>query len=321
MFLNTHFPNAKKYWYEGKFYDWSEAGFHPMMHALHYGTSVFEGIRAYRTAKGPAVFRLPEHNDRFLVSAAVAKMKCPYTKDQIAAAITSTVRENGLDSCYIRPLLFYSYGNLGLVPKACPVELAVSAWEWGAYLGENAARGVNAFIVPQRRVHHTQFNMAAKLGGVYVQSTICGLEAREEGFDEAIFLNMEGRIAEGPGQNVIIVKGGTLSTNGRSESVLEGITRTSLLEIGRDLGYKTVIAPITKEDFFGADEAFYCGTAVEVIPIVTVTDGSDPAAPRAKHTIGTGKPGPVALGMIKAFNDAVSGREPRYEKWLTYIGK
>ena len=321
MFLNTHFPNAKKYWYEGKFYDWSEAGFHPMMHALHYGTSVFEGIRAYRTAKGPAVFRLPEHNDRFLVSAAAAKMKCPYTKDQIAAAITSTVRENGLDSCYIRPLLFYSYGNLGLVPKACPVELAVSAWEWGAYLGENAARGVNAFIVPQRRVHHTQFNMAAKLGGVYVQSTICGLEAREEGFDEAIFLNMEGRIAEGPGQNVIIVKGGTLSTNGRSESVLEGITRTSLLEIGRDLGYKTVIAPITKEDFFGADEAFYCGTAVEVIPIVTVTDGSDPAAPRVKHTIGTGKPGPVALGMIKAFNDAVSGREPRYEKWLTYIGK
>lgn len=321
MFLNTHFPNAKKYWYEGKFYDWSEAGFHPMMHALHYGTSVFEGIRAYHTAKGPAVFRLPEHNDRFLVSAAVAKMKCPYTKDQIAAAITSTVRENGLDSCYIRPLLFYSYGNLGLVPKACPVELAISAWEWGAYLGENAARGVNAFIVPQRRVHHSQFNMAAKLGGVYVQSTICGLEAREEGFDEAIFLNMEGRIAEGPGQNVIIVKGGTLSTNGRSESVLEGITRTSLLEIGRDLGYKTVVAPITKEDFFGADEAFYCGTAVEVIPIVTVTDGSDPAAPRIKHTIGTGKPGPIALGMIKAFNDAVSGREPRYEKWLTYIGK
>jgi len=321
MFLNTHFPNAKKYWYEGKFYDWSEAGFHPMMHALHYGTSVFEGIRAYRTAKGPAVFRLPEHNDRFLVSAAAAKMKCPYTKDQIAAAVTSTVRENGLDSCYIRPLLFYSYGNLGLVPKACPVELAVSAWEWGAYLGENAARGVNAFIVPQRRVHYTQFNMAAKLGGVYVQSTICGLEARDQGFDEAIFLNMEGRIAEGPGQNVIIVKGGTLITNGRTESVLEGITRTSLLEIGRDLGYKTAVAPITKEDFFGADEAFYCGTAVEAIPIVTITDGSDPAAPRVKHTIGTGKPGPVALSMIKAFNDAVCGREPRYDKWLTYIGK
>jgi branched-chain amino acid aminotransferase len=163
--------------------------------------------------------------------------------------------------------------------------------------------------------------MSAKLGGVYVQSTVCGLEARDQGFDEAVFLNMEGRVAEGPGQNVFIVKGGALITNGRSESVLEGITRTSLLEMGKDLGYKTKVGPITKGDFFGADEAFYCGTAVEVIPIVTVTDGSDPAAPKVKHTIGTGKPGPVALRLIQAFNDAVTGREPRYEKWLTYVGK
>jgi branched-chain amino acid aminotransferase len=321
MFVNTHFPKAKKYWYEGKFYDWSEGDLHPMMHALHYGTSVFEGIRAYGTAKGPAVFRLPEHNDRLLVSAGVAKMKSPYSKARLADLVKQTVRENGLESCYIRPLLFYSYGNLGLVPKACPVELAISAWEWGAYLGEKASRGVNAYIVPWRRVHHTQFDMSAKLGGVYVQSTVCGLEARDQGFDEAVFLNMEGRVAEGPGQNVFIVKGGALITNGRSESVLEGITRTSLLEMGKDLGYKTKVGPITKGDFFGADEAFYCGTAVEVIPIVTVTDGSDPAAPKVKHTIGTGKPGPVALRLIQAFNDAVTGREPRYEKWLTYVGK
>ncbi|MCK7499732.1 MAG: branched-chain amino acid transaminase [Comamonadaceae bacterium] len=321
MFLNTHFPKAEKYWYQGKFCDWSAADFHPMMHALHYGTSVFEGIRAYSTAKGPAVFRLPEHIDRFLLSAGVIKMKSPYTKEEIADAVKLTVRENKLDSCYIRPLLFYSYGNLGLVPKACPVELAISAWEWAAYLGENAARGVQAFIVPWRRVHHTQFNMSAKLGGVYVQSTICGLEAREEGFDEAIFLNMEGRVAEGPGQNIFIVKDGTLVTNGRSESALEGITRTSLLELGRDLGYKTVVGPITKADLFGADEAFYCGTAVEVIPIVEVTDGSDVAGPRTTHVIGTGKPGPIALKMIRAFADAVSGRDPRYDKWLTYVAK
>lgn len=321
MFLNTNFPKAKKYWYQGKFYDWSEAGFHPMMHALHYGTSVFEGIRAYSTAKGPAVFRLPEHNDRFLLSAGVLKMKAPYTKEEIHEAILATVRVNSLDSCYIRPLLFYSYGNLGMVPKACPVELAISAWEWGAYLGESAASGAKAYILPWRRVHHTQFNMSAKLGGVYVQSTIAGLEAREQGFDEAIFLNMEGRIAEGPGQNVFIVKNDTLFTNGRTESALEGITRTSLLEIGQDLGYKTVVGPMTKADLFAADEAFYCGTAVEVIPIVTVTDGSDPAGPRAAYTIGTGKPGPIALRMAKAFNDAVSGRLPRYEKWLTYVGK
>lgn len=321
MFLNTHFPKAVKYWYQGKFFDWTEGGCHPMMHALHYGTSVFEGIRAYRTARGPAVFRLPEHNARFLVSAQVAQMKPPYTAGEIAEFIKQTVRENKLESCYIRPLLFFSYGNLGLVPKACPVELAISAWEWGAYLGEKAAQGVNAFIVPWRRVHHTQFNMTAKLGGVYVQSTICGLEARDKGFDEAIFLNMEGRVAEGPGQNVFIVKGRALLTNGREESVLEGITRTSLLEIGRDLGYETRVAPITKEDLFGADEAFYCGTAVEVIPIVAVTDGSDPSAPQAKHVIGTGRPGPVAQAMIQAFQDAVSGRSPRYEKWLTYVGR
>lgn len=321
MFLNTHFPKAAKYWYQGKFYDWSEADFHPMMHALHYGTCVFEGIRAYKTDKGPAIFRLPEHTDRFLLSAGVIKMKVPYTKGEIDDAVKSTVRVNGLDSCYIRPLLFYSYGNLGLVPKACPVEMAVSAWEWAAYLGENAARGVNALIVPWRRVHHTQFNMSAKLGGVYVQSTICGMEAREQGFDEAIFLNMEGRVAEGPGQNVFVVKGDTLVTNGRTESALEGITRTSILEIGAGLGYKTVVGPITKDDLFRADEAFYCGTAVEVIPIVAVTDGSDPAGPRTAHTIGTGKPGPVVQRLIKAFADAVGGRDPRYEKWLTYVGK
>ncbi|MEN6559233.1 MAG: branched-chain amino acid transaminase [Acidobacteriota bacterium] len=321
MFPNTNFPKAKKYWYQGKFYDWSEGGFHPMMHALHYGSCVFEGIRAYSTAKGPAVFRLREHNDRFFLSAGVLKMNVPYTDEQVTKAILDTVRVNGLDSCYIRPLFFYSYGNLGLVPKACPVELAISAWEWAAYLGENADRGVHACIIPLRRVHHTQFNMRAKLGGVYVQSTIAGLEAREKGYDEAIFLNMEGRIAEGPGQNVFIVKDNTLVTNGRLESALEGITRTSLLELGRDLGYKTVVGPITKEDLFGADEAFYCGTAVEVIPIVEVTDASDTTAPSVKHTIGAGKPGPVALGMIKAFAEAASGRDPRYEKWLTYVGK
>jgi branched-chain amino acid aminotransferase len=319
MFLNTHFPKAEKYWYQEKFYDWSEAGLHPMMHALHYGTSVFEGIRAYGTARGPAIFRLPEHVDRLLLSAGAAKMKSPYDKGQITDFIKLTVRENKLESCYIRPLLFFSYGNLGLVPKACPVELAISAWEWGAYLGEKADGCVNAYIVPWRRVHHTQFNMSAKLGGVYVQSTICGLEAREEGFDEAVFLNFEGRVAEGPGQNIYIIKDGTLLTNDRQESVLEGITRTSLLEIARDLGFKTAVGPIAKEDFFGADEAFFCGTAVEVIPIISVTDGSDPAGPRKKNTVGKGVPGPIALRMAGAYKEAVTGRSPRYEKWLTYV--
>lgn len=319
MFPNTHFPKATKYWHMGKFHDWSDAGVHPMIHALHYGTSVFEGIRAYRTARGPAVFRLPEHIDRFLLSAGVAMMASPYTKDEITDIIKRTIRENGQDSCYIRPLLFYSYGNLGLVPKACPVELIIATWEWGAYLGEKAESGVNVYIVPWRRVHYSQFNMAAKLGGVYVQSTICGLEARQKGFDEAVFLNIEGRVSEGPGQNIFIVKDGTLKTNGRSESVLEGITRTSLLEIAQDLGHRTIIGPITKEDFFGADEAFFCGTAVEVIPIISVTDGSDPGSGEKRYAIGDGKAGPVALEMMKAYREAVTGADARYEKWLTFV--
>ncbi len=317
MFPITHFPKASKYWHMGEFRDWSEADLHPMVHALHYGTSVFEGIRAYSTSRGPAVFRLTEHIDRLFVSAEVARMVSPYPKEEIIEVIKRTIRENGQESCYIRPLLYYAYGNLGLVPKACPVELTVATWEWGAYLGENAANGVHVYIVPWRRVHHSQFNMAAKLGGVYVQSTICGLEARQEGFDEAVFLNMEGRVAEGPGQNIFVVKGGKLRTNGRSESVLEGITRTSILEIARDRGHETEIGPMTKEDFFGADEAFFCGTAVEVVPIISVTDGSEPG--RKRYSIGTGKTGPVALEMMNAYKDAVTGRDARYEKWLTFV--
>jgi len=303
----------------GKLLDWSEAGLHPMIHALHYGTSTFEGIRAYNTARGPAIFRLPEHVDRLFLSAGVVKMKPPFNKDEITDFIKLTVRANNLESCYIRPLLFFSYGNLGLVPKACPVELAISAWEWGAYLGEKAGAGINVYIVPWRRVHHTQFNMSAKLGGVYVQSTICGLEAREEGFDEAVFLNIEGRVAEGPGQNIFIVKDGVLTTNDRKESVLEGITRTSLLEIARDLGFRTSVGPITKEALFGADEAFFCGTAVEIIPIISVTDGSGTAGERKRYVLATGRPGPIALKMVEAFKGAVTGRPARYERWLTYV--
>jgi branched-chain amino acid aminotransferase len=280
MYANTYFPKARRYWYNGKFYDWSEGFFHPMMHALHYGTSVFEGIRAYATAKGPAVFRLPEHIDRFLLSASVAKMPSPYSKDEIIRHIKETIRENRLESCYIRPLLFYSYGNLGLVPKACPVDLVIGAWEWAAYLGEKAGQGTSVYIGPWRRVHHTQLNMAAKLGGVYVQSTISGLEARAQGYDEAVFLNMEGRVAEGPGENIFLVKDRTLYTNDRQESVLEGITRTSVLEMARDVGYRTVVGPMAKADLFGADEAFFTGTAVEVIPIVKAADASTPGGPK-----------------------------------------
>jgi len=319
MLDTSNFPKASKYWYMGKFHDWSDLVLHPMSHGLNYGTAVFEGIRAYRTAKGPAVFRLGEHIDRLLYSASVAKMKAPYDKEEIIRAIKQTIRENKLDSCYIRPLFFYSYGNLGLVPKAAPVELAIAAWEWAAYLGEKADKGVAAYILPWRRIHHSQLDMKAKLGGLYMLSTIGGLEARAQGCDEAVFLNLEGRVAEGPGENLFLVKNGVLKTNDRSESILEGITRTSILEIAKNLGFKTAVGPMTKEEFISADEAFFTGTAVEISPVVSIVDGSDPKAGRKTYPVGTGKMGKVVDKIRKTYLDVVAGKVKTYEKWLTYV--
>ena len=319
MFDNTHFPRAKKFWHQGKLHDWSRANIHPMSHVLHYGTSVFEGIRAYSAPQGPAIFRLPEHMDRFIHSAETLSMDVPYSKEEMVKAIKLVMKENKLTSAYIRPLLFYSYGNLGLVPKLSPVELVIGAWEWGAYLGEKTEKGVHVYIVPWRRVHHSQLKMTAKLGGCYVQSAISGTEARSLGFDEAVFLNLEGNIAEGPGENIFIVKDGVLQTNDKTESVLEGITRGSILEMAKDFGIKTQIGPMTKEEFFLADEAFFCGTAVEIAPIVRVTDGSDPQGEKKEYAIGTGKVGEITLRLATAYKDVVCGRKKDYEKWLTYV--
>ena len=319
MFSTTHFPKALKYWHEGRFYNWPEAHIHPMAHALHYGSSVFEGIRAYATDRGPAIFRLNEHVDRFLHSASVASMPVPYTREKIIEVIKLVLKENKLTSAYIRPLLFFSYGNLGLVPKYCPVEMLVGTWEWEAYLGEKAASGVSVCIVPWRRVHSSQLDMRAKLGGFYIQSTIVGLQARGQGCDEAVFLNIEGRVAEGPGENIFIFKDGLLRTNDVSESILEGITRTSLLEIARDLGIKTKVGPIEKEEFLAAEEAFFSGTAVEVVPITHITDGSVPGDLPTKYMVGSGTPGPVTARVRSAYLDIVRGKNKAYEKWLTFI--
>jgi branched-chain amino acid aminotransferase len=314
-----HFPNAKKYWYEGTLYDWNVTLLHPMTFALHYGGSVFEGIRAYPAHKGAAIFRLPEHIDRLLHSASVAKMKVRYTKNEITEAVKLTFKENGLRSAYIRPLLFYSYGNLGLVPKFCPVEMTIGTWEWGAYFGDKIEKGATVLILPWRRIHRSQLDMSAKLGGLYIQSTICAMEARSPVIDEGLFLNLEGRIAEGPGENIFIVRGRTVKTNDASESVLEGITRASVLEIAQDLGYQTVVGPITKDEFFRADEAFFSGTAVEITPIVRVIDGSDRKTHQKEYAIGSGEAGPIALRLGKMYKDIVHGKVSKYEHWLTYV--
>ena len=321
MFDTANFPNAKKIWYMGKILDWDDAMVHSQRHALHYGTSVFEGIRAYSTDRGPAIFRLEEHMDRFMHSAQVLKMQVPYTKAEIIDTIKLVVQENQLESAYIRPLLLYGYGNLGLVPWASPAELVISAWEWGAYLGKKSENGVHVFILPWRRIHHSQTHMGAKLGGNYVQSTFCGMIAREKGYDEAVFLNLEGNVAEGPGENILIVKDRIVKTNDRTESILEGVTRTTILQIAEDLGFKTEVGPMTKTDLFTADEIMFTGTAVEVVPIIRITDGSVPGEPKKEIEIGDGQPGPVTKQLRSVYMETVNGRHPRYDRWLTYVNE
>ena len=319
MFETTHFPKAKKFWYMGKFLEWQEPTIHVMSHALHYGSSVFEGIRAYNTGKGPAIFRLPEHMDRFMYSASVLQMDVPYSKEEIRDVILLVMKENKLDTAYIRPLLFYSYGNLGLVPKHSRVELMVAAWEWSAYLGEAGERGTHVNIIPWKRIHHSQFDQKAKLGGLYVLSTLSGVLARNKGYDEAVYLNLEGNIAEGPGANIFIIKDGVLKTNDMSESILEGITRTSVLKLAADTGLECRVGPITKQDFFQADEAFFTGTAVEIASIVHVTDDSDPADAGKEYIIGTGKVGDITKKIKMLYLEVVKGQHGAYSDWLTYI--
>jgi branched-chain amino acid aminotransferase len=323
MFKTTYFPGAKKYWHMGKIYDWNSVLVHVMSHALHYGSSIFEGIRAYDTAEGPAIFKLKEHLDRFFISADVANMSVPYSKGEISQVIKMLLRENQLRVAYIRPNLFYSYGNLGLVPKFSRVELSIGCWNWGAYLGkEGIEKGVHTLLLPKRRIHISQLDMRAKIGGIYAQSTIEANFARRNGFDEGIFLNIEGRIAEGPGENVMIVKNNKLKTNDQSESVLQGITRSTILKLAQDVGLEAEVSPITVQELIDADEAFFTGTAAEVTPITFVTDGSDKNQVKSewkKYAIRTGQPGPITRQMASLYADIVRGKNPNYNDWLTYI--
>ncbi len=323
MFDTKFFPGAKKFWHMGNIYDWNSTHIHVMSHVVHYGSSVFEGIRAYDTAKGPAVFRLKDHLDRFFYSAKVLNMNVPYSSDEIMDVIKMVMKENKLRAAYIRPNLFYGYGNLGLVPKACPVELSVGCWAWGAYLGEEGLeKGVHALLLSRRRVHPSQLDMRAKVGGIYAQSNIAGKYARDLGFDEAIFMNLEGRIAEGPGENIIVVKNKRIKTNDESESILPGITRTTILKLAKDMGYQTEIAPITIEELFKADEVFFTGTAAEVTPISRITDGREKNKnPKEwnRYEIGSGKPGPITRKLAQKYADVVRGKVKEYEEWLTYV--
>jgi len=301
---------ATKVWIDGEFVEWKDANISVLSHVVHYGTSVFEGIRAYSNDKGVAVFRLEEHVQRLFDSAKVYKMDIPFTQEEIAEAILETVRINELDGCYIRPIVFRGYGELGVNPLGCPVNVAIAAWEWGSYLGEEGMEnGVDIGVSSWRKPAPDTFPTLAKCGANYMNSQLAKLEAIDNGFDEAIMLDYEGHVSEGSGENIFLVENGKLFTPSLGASNLKGITRNSIMTVARDLGYEVVEETISRERLYFADEVFFTGTAAEVTPIRSIDH----------RTIGIGKRGPVSEKLQKAFFDIVEAKVEDKYGWLSYI--
>lgn len=299
-----------KVWFDGELVDWKDANISVLSHVVHYGTSVFEGIRAYKNDNGVAVFRLEEHVQRLFDSAKVYKMDIPFTQDEIAEAILETVRVNDLDGCYIRPIVFKGYGELGVNPLGCPVNVAIAAWEWGSYLGEEGmANGVDIGVSSWRKPAPDTFPTLAKCGANYMNSQLAKLEAIDNGFDEAIMLDYQGHVSEGSGENIFLVEGERLYTPSMSSSNLKGITRDSIMTIAADLGYEVVEETISRERLYFADEVFFTGTAAEITPIRSID----------RRTIGFGKRGPISEKLQTAFFDLVEGKSEDKYGWLSYI--
>jgi len=283
-----------------------------LTHSLHYGLAVFEGVRAYKTQIGTAIYRLKEHTDRLFNSAHIYMMKIPYTREQIRTATNDLIAANGLRECYIRPIAFYGSEKIGVSPKGASVHVAIAAWPWGAYLGAEALeKGIRVKTSSYAR-HHINVTMArAKMSGTYPNSVLATLEATMHGYDEGLLLDVDGYVAEGSGENLFVVKNGTIVTNDIDASILLGITRDSVLQIARDLGIPVVVRPVSLTDVQTADELFFSGTAVEVTPIKEV-DG---------RVFGDGKPGPITKRIQQTFFDAVHGKLPQYRSWLSFVGQ
>jgi branched-chain amino acid aminotransferase len=296
-------------WYDGKLVPWRDANTHVLTHSLHYGLAVFEGVRAYKTVNGTAIFRLAEHTERLFNSAHIYMMKIPYTRDQIMEAQKEVVRANKLDSCYIRPIAFYGSEKMGVSPKGTTVHVAIAAWPWGAYLGEDAIeKGIRVKTSSFAR-HHVNVSMCrAKYSGTYANSILANLEATEHGYDEGLLLDVDGFVAEGSGENLFMVKNGCLFEP-ELTSALIGITRDSVISLATEMGYTVSSRRITRDDLYIADEAFFTGTAAEVTPIREL-DG---------RTIGEGRRGPITTRIQKAFFECVSGKVEGHRNWLTPV--
>ena len=301
-----------KIWMDGELVDWDAATVHVLTHTMHYGSGVFEGIRAYPTASGVAIFRLREHIERLLTSASIFLMDVPYSADDLMAATRDVVRENGLDQgCYIRPLVYLGYGEMGLNPLPCPVNVSIAAWPWGTYLGdEGVANGVSVKISSWRRHDPNAVPTAAKGTGMYVNSSLAKVEALKAGYDEAILLAPDGNVSECTGENIFVVKNGRLLTPPTSDAgALDGITQDTVATIARDLGYEVAHQQLIRTDLYTADEAFLTGTAAEVVPIRAVDD----------RTVGEGRPGPITMQLQQTYFAAVRGEVDRYKDWLDHV--
>jgi len=296
-------------WYDGKLVPWRDATTHVLTHSLHYGLSVFEGVRAYNTDHGTAIFRLKEHTDRLFNSAHIYQMAMPYDREAVMQAQCEVVRANKLESCYIRPLAFYGSEKMGVSPVGAKVHVAIAAWPWGAYLGEEALQqGIRVKIASFARQHVNSIMPRAKVAATYANSILANAEALEHGYDEAILLDTSGFVAEGSGENIFIVREGILYEP-EIASALTGITRSTIHALAADLGIPVVSRRLTRDDLYIADEAFFTGTAAEVTPIREVD----------RRVIGAGRRGPITEKLQKAFFDLVNGRNPKYQHWLTKV--
>lgn len=300
---------AEKIWMDGKMVDWDKAKVHVCTHALHYGSGVFEGIRAYETDKGTAVFRLKEHIERLYNSAKILKMEIPYSKEEFRQAVKNTIKENNLKSCYIRPLVYRGFEQLGINPFTCPVNCVIAVWEWGAYLGEEAlAKGIKTKISSYARSYINSTSQKAKICGNYINSIFAKMEAIEAGVDEAILLDTRGFVTEGSAENLFWVRNGVIYTT-PTATVLEGITRDSIIKIAEDMSYQVQEKYICRDELYISDEVFFAGTAVEVTPIREIDN----------YQIGEGKRGPVTENIQKNFFAIAKGEEEKYLSWLDYI--
>ena len=299
-----------KIWMDGQLVDWRDAKIHVLTHTLHYGCGVFEGIRAYPTSKGTAIFRLQDHTDRLFNSAKILRMNIPFGKEAVNEANKQVVRENNLESGYIRPLSWIGSQKLGVSPKGNTIHLMIAAWAWGAYLGEEGLeRGIRVKTSSYTR-HHVNITMTqAKAVSNYTNSILANMEVTDDGYDEALLLDTNGFVSEGAGENVFIIKGGVIYTPDLSAGALNGITRNTILHIAKDLGIEVVQKRITRDEMYVADEAFFTGTAAEVTPIRELD----------RIEIGAGKRGPLTQRIQAAFFDIVNGRDEKYSNWLTLV--